>query len=1197
MVALTSPGLSITVTDETQYISTAVGTVPLVILATAQDKTVNGSYADGTSKANAGALQVFGSQRELTAALGYPIFQQSAAGTPLHGNELNEYGLMASYSSLGMGNRLYAIRADIDLNDLIPTTVRPQGKVPDQTKWFDLADSSWGIYEWNSTTQTFVNKLPIVITSTNDIVLANYGNSLLTNTLTSEPTPRASIGQIGSYAIVATTINNRLFYKNWYNQWTLVGDVGTPSAGNYSWQHSWPTVLSGVITGGSLNVSPVTNSTFTGTSITLNTVTISISAGSTLSQMVTAINSSAIGMNNGGPVAAWATSDNRLAISCNSLSKSNGSTVDGKLAITSSTLVTELGGSLTAGTYNCVKLQYGDSVAVPGWQSSVSTKTASGSVWLKIGVKGNGANFVFQTYNALADIFTKQSSLFFTNEPAAIVGLSTTGGSNIGVGTIYIDQDPPTDFPVWIDREYASGSLVVYSGTIYLATAKILKGSAAPGSNVNWSSQGAENADGNGQQYSGGYAGFRPMIRKVFGAVTVYGNAVYPTFTSGNQFLIRATQPGVSTLTSNVITISGTSYTDFVAAVLAANIPYVTAQVESNGTISFTHQRGGTIYLSPVVGQGDPLTTAGFPVTSGVVNHMRINGTTRILSGFDILSYTYSFITPYADPAAGKLWFSSDTTNVDIMINDGTYWRGYKNLSNDARGYNLSLTDLNGPIVSASSPTTESDGSDLVAGDIWLDTSDLENWPKLSRWDGLQWVSIDNTDQTSQNGILFADARWDDSGTTDPVAASLIGISVLDSSDYLDLDAPNPALYPKGMLLFNTRRSGYNVKRWVGNYFNKTTFSVVQWTDKNYSQGNKVLYGTTLYVAVASITQGSGAPNINLGWNVLQNGAWVTASGLKPDGSMYAGHQAQRRSVVAAMQSAISANTQIREDQFKFNLIVAPGYPELIDEMVALSNDRANTAFVIGDTPLTLRANVVDLTNWSNDTDGTGLATSSPYLAVYYPSALSSDAQGNEIMVPPSHMALRAYMYNDNVSYPWFAPAGTRRGLIDNATDLGYLSTVTGEFVRTGVSRSLRDSLYELNINPITIMPGVGLVVFGQKTRNPTASALDRVNVARLVNYIRTILATSGNAFLFEPNDKITRDQFKQVIEGAMNDLVSKRGIYDYLVVCDTSNNTPDRIARNELYVDIAISPMRDVEFIYIPIRLVNPGVIGSLGK
>jgi phage tail sheath protein FI len=139
--------------------------------------------------------------------------------------------------------------------------------------------------------------------------------------------------------------------------------------------------------------------------------------------------------------------------------------------------------------------------------------------------------------------------------------------------------------------------------------------------------------------------------------------------------------------------------------------------------------------------------------------------------------------------------------------------------------------------------------------------------------------------------------------------------------------------------------------------------------------------------------------------------------------------------------------------------------------------------------------------------------------------------------------------------------------------------------------------LYQTNINPITLLSGVGITNFGNKTRNGTASALDRVNVARLVNYIRTILAHSGNAFLFEPNDAITRNQFKHLIESAFNDLVVKRGIYDYLVVCDDTNNTTDRIARNELYCDVAIEPMKDVEFIYIPIRLLNPGGIKSGGK
>lgn len=142
--------------------------------------------------------------------------------------------------------------------------------------------------------------------------------------------------------------------------------------------------------------------------------------------------------------------------------------------------------------------------------------------------------------------------------------------------------------------------------------------------------------------------------------------------------------------------------------------------------------------------------------------------------------------------------------------------------------------------------------------------------------------------------------------------------------------------------------------------------------------------------------------------------------------------------------------------------------------------------------------------------------------------------------------------------------------------------------MRTGVNQGLRDALYQLNINPITILPGTGIVVWGQKTRDPIVQDMSRVNVSRLVNYIRTLLATATYGFLFEPNDAITRNQAAAVVSNALNDLISKRGIYDYVVVCDTSNNTPSIIQQNQLYIDVAIAPTIAVEFIYIPIRLVN---------
>jgi phage tail sheath protein FI len=189
-------------------------------------------------------------------------------------------------------------------------------------------------------------------------------------------------------------------------------------------------------------------------------------------------------------------------------------------------------------------------------------------------------------------------------------------------------------------------------------------------------------------------------------------------------------------------------------------------------------------------------------------------------------------------------------------------------------------------------------------------------------------------------------------------------------------------------------------------------------------------------------------------------------------------------------------------------------------------------------------------------------------------------------------MMLRTIALSDQVSYPWFAPAGTRRGGIVNATSVGYLDGMTGEFITVALNEGQRDTLYDLKINPIPFFVGVGNVAFGQKTRARNASALDRINVARLVVYLRSQLNKLARPYIFEPNDKITRDEIKGAVESLLLELVGLRAIYDFAVVCDESNNLPSTIDRNELYVDIAITPVKAVEFIYIPLRVKNTGEI-----
>ena len=228
-MALVSPGLQLTVTDESQYVPGAVGTVPLVVLATAQDKSnPSGSIAADTTASRAGKLLSYTSQRELITALGYPSFQQSAAGTPLHGDERNEYRLMAAYSALGAVNEIYAIRADIDLDALEGTSVRPVGKVANGLHWMDLSTSTWGINEWDLVNNEFTLKSPILITESADIA---------TSPVNGVYPPKTSVGQIGSYAVVFAAGNGSsalLFYKNRSNAWVQLGTD--------DWAISWPTI-------------------------------------------------------------------------------------------------------------------------------------------------------------------------------------------------------------------------------------------------------------------------------------------------------------------------------------------------------------------------------------------------------------------------------------------------------------------------------------------------------------------------------------------------------------------------------------------------------------------------------------------------------------------------------------------------------------------------------------------------------------------------------------------------------------------------------------------------------------------------------------------------------------------------------------------------------------------------------------------
>jgi hypothetical protein len=780
---------------------------------------------------------------------------------------------------------------------------------------------------------------------------------------------------------------------------------------------------------------------------------------------------------------------------------------------------------LTAAAKYAPKLNIQSHTQIPEYKNSDTTPRPSGSLWIKTTVPNLGASWKIKKWNSNTQAWDNVTAPIYNTNQDAIYALDAAGGgANIPEGAVYIQANIAED-----------------NAESKLATFKLFRKNSA-------------------------------------GATTIRSARITGLTTGTYGITVQASVPGSASLTSPVTVQFSTNNTandanTIAAEFNAANIENVSASVDSQNRVVVTHATGGDIRLSD--GANFPLDNLFTPFSetnnASTTNLYVAPGADPsaeskeyIATLWKVLNYTASELAPSEIPDNGKLWYNSITDEVDILIHNGSTWVGYQNFNSSYQN-----TNPTGPIITASEPTAQTDGSSLVDGDLWIDTGDIENYPTMYRYSGSasRWVLIDKTDQTTENGIVFADARAGLTGGT-PTSAPTGTIVELLTNNFLDADAPDPALYPKGMLLWNLRRSGFNVKRFARSH-----------------------------VAIG----GRNARFNNEFMSSYYPHRWVTESANNVDGSGSFGRNAQRKVIVQSLQSMVNSNQDVRDDESRlFNLIACPGYPELIGEMITLNYDRGLTAFVVGDSPMRLQPTTVALSEWGSNVNTVvedndlGLVSRDEYLGVYYPSGFTSDNAGNNIVVPASHMVLRTIALNDQVGYPWFAPAGTRRGGVTNATATGYING-EGEFVSVALNEGQRNTLYLNNVNPITFLNGAGLVVYGQKTRARNASALDRVNVARLVIYLRSQLKNLAKPYIFEPNDKITRDEIKQQIESLMIELVGLRALYDYLVVCDETNNTPSRIDRNELWVDIAIEPVKAIEFIYIPLRLKNTGEIAGL--
>jgi uncharacterized protein len=271
-------------------------------------------------------------------------------------------------------------------------------------------------------------------------------------------------------------------------------------------------------------------------------------------------------------------------------------------------------------------------------------------------------------------------------------------------------------------------------------------------------------------------------------------------------------------------------------------------------------------------------------------------------------------------------------------------------------------------------------------------------------------------------------------------------------------------------------------------------------------------------------------------------------------------------------------NLLANRDEFRYNVITAPG--------LILANGTSGAGWTSIQSNCENRGDAIfvgDLVNYDSTlTQVTSQAATvdSSYVATYWPWLQVTDPNTRELVwVPASTMIPGVYAYNDKAGEPWFAPAGINRG------GLGVVNQVERK-----LTNSNRDDLYTGKVNPIATFPGQGIVVFGQKTLQTKASALDRVNVRRLLITLKNYISQIADTLVFEQNTAATRNTFLSQVNPYLESVQQRQGLYAFKVVMDNSNNTPDVIDRNQLIGAVYLQPTKTAEFIYLDFNILPTG-------
>ena len=606
-------------------------------------------------------------------------------------------------------------------------------------------------------------------------------------------------------------------------------------------------------------------------------------------------------------------------------------------------------------------------------------------------------------------------------------------------------------------------------------------------------------------------------------------------------------------------------------------------------------QQGGTSMLVTRVVSGSftPATSSVIPTHIGVTDasatidmtsfhpsgSFSINGITLHISGSPTDTFTNTSTT---------IFIPSGSTAADTTISASLVY----NFSSSVAPYSSSLNEISSSFSSTNLTFTYTGSNGLFGNSIQYISGSVTY--TLGGGTNTEAFSLETLSEgiiMNSSGSVGSDGKLS-SGTVDNLRWQIIGTDVNTGTFSLlirqgnDLTASPSILERFDNLSLDPTQPNYIEKR-IGN--SKPT--VQQDGSDHYVQAVGSFVNNSRYVRVKSVNtktpeyldnNSQPKPEFTASLPTASNGIFDGAEGniTGSGGNYYENISNTDTQGLQASDYTVTINLLKNKDAFQYNFITVPGlidnsnFPSHVSEisnLISNAQDRGDTMVVLDNIGYGASVNTSIIAAATRDTS---------YAACYYPWIMTLNPNnGDQVWVPPSTLIPGVYAFSDSVSDPWIAPAGVNRGIIS-----------TSIRAERQLSKDTRDELYKGNVNPIATFQGSGVTVFGQKTLQKKRSALDRINVRRLLIELKSFISQVADTLVFEPNNEITRNNFLTQVNPYLSSVQQRQGLTQFRVIMDESNNTPTTIDNNELIGAIYLQPTRTAEFIILDFNVLPTG-------